>query len=157
MVGDSSNITLSTAYPRQNGHDALSWDWIYIELFIRNIEFIQSFKPCFSLKNRDFATEWWHFYMFLAAFYCKKQRCCNRMMKFPYVFGGILCGLHKVHKTPRIPSILKIWGSNVWHAASWTFWPEAFYVWHSISYYPVKSHKISYERFITKKSSSNSR
>jgi hypothetical protein len=57
MVGDSSNITLSTASPRQHGHDALSGDWIYIELFIRNIEFIQSFKPCFSLKNRDFATE----------------------------------------------------------------------------------------------------
>ena len=43
----------------------------------------------------------------------KKQRFCNRMMTFVYVFGGILCGLHKVHKTPRIPSILKIWGSNV--------------------------------------------
>ena len=55
----------------------------------------------FFKKNRDFATEWWHFYMFLAAFYCKKQRFCNRMMNFLYVFGGILCGLHKVHKTPR--------------------------------------------------------
>jgi hypothetical protein len=43
----------------------------------------------------------------------KKQRFCNRMMTFVYVFGGILCGLHKVHKTPRIPSSLKIWASHV--------------------------------------------
>ena len=48
MVGDPSNITLSTAYPRQNWHDALSWDWIYIQLFIWNSKFIQSFKPCVS-------------------------------------------------------------------------------------------------------------
>ena len=43
--------------------------------------------------------------------FIKEQRFCNRMMTFVYVFGGILCGLHKVHKTPRIPSVLKIWAS----------------------------------------------
>ena len=89
----------------------LPWDWIYIQLFIWNSKFLQSFKPCVSQK---------------------KQRFCNRMMTCVYVFGGILCGLHKVHKTPRIPSILKIWASNVRHAVTWTFWPEAFYVWHNL-------------------------
>ena len=114
-------------------------------------------QTMFFFKKQRFCNRMMTFLYVFGGILLQKNRCCNRMMKFPYVFGGILCGLHKVHKTPRIPSILKIWGSNVWHAASWTFWPEAFYVWHSISYYPVKSHKISYERFITKKSSSNSR
>ena len=90
-------------------------------------------------------------------FHKKKQRFCNRMMTFVYVFGGILCGLHKVHKTPRIPSILKIWASNVWHAVTWTFWPEAFYVWHSISYYAVNSHKIYLRTTHYKKTRSNYR
>ena len=89
--------------------------------------------------------------------FTKKQRFCNRMMTFVYVFGGILCGLHKVHKTPRIPSILKIWASNVWHAVTWTFWPEAFYVWHSISYYAVNSHKIYLRTTHYKKTRSNYR
>ena len=78
-------------------------------------------------------------------------------MTFVYVFGGILCGLHKVHKTSRIPSILKIWASNVWHAATGTFWPEAFYVWHSISYYAVNSHKIYLRTTHYKKTRSNYR
>ena len=50
-------------------------------------------------------------------------------------------GCTKVHKTPRIPSILKIWASNVLTCCDRDFWPEAFYVWHSISYYAVNSHK----------------
>ena len=89
--------------------------------------------------------------------FIKEQRFCNRMMTCVYVFGGILCGLHKVHKTARIPSILKIWASNVWHAVTGTFWPEAFYVWHSISYYAVNSHKIYLRTTHYKKTRSNYR
>ena len=55
-----------------------------------------------STAKQYFATQWWHLYMFLAAFYVG----CTKYIK------------------PRVYRVfLKILGSNVWHAASWAFWP----------------------------------
>ena len=82
MVGDPSNITLSTAFiPKADWAQCPLMRLDLYRLFTWNNHVIQSFKPCLK-KNREFVTEWWHLYMFLAAFHVG----CPKYIK-PRIYG----------------------------------------------------------------------
>ena len=113
MVGGPANITLSTAYPRQNGHDALSWDSIYIDY---SYEIINLYNPSNHVEktclkknmpqNDDISICFWrHFSAIKPGVLKQNDDIC-------IFFGGLLCGLHKVHK-PRVYRVFSKYGVQI--------------------------------------------
>ena len=115
------------------------------------INFYNPSNHVFS-KNWGFATDCWHFYMFLAAFYCKKKRFCNGMMTCVYVFGGILCGLPKIPKNPAYTGYFEQVGIYVLTCCELGFLGRRHSMWgiKSISPCQFSQNLYTYEGFIAK-------
>ena len=96
MVRGPSNITLSTAYPMQNGHDALSWDYIYVDY---SYEIINLYNPSNHVEKTCL------------------EKTCRRMMTFLYVFGGIFCNKTRGFET-KWWHLYVFWRHSMWAAQS---------------------------------------